>query len=359
VPVLVVNAGSSSLKLRVLDGDDVRLADDVGPGDVDAIRALCDRAGAIQCVGHRVVHGGARFQMPVVIDDDVLRALSALAPLAPLQQPAAIAGIRAARDALPGVAAVACFDTAFHATLPAAAFTYALPPEWRDRYGLRRFGFHGLSHAYGSRRAVELAGTSARRIVTCHLGSGSSLAAVVDGACVDTTMGFTPNEGIPMSTRSGSVDVGMLIWLLQEGLDGDELADGLQHRSGLAGLAGTSDMRVVGARAAAGDERAGLAVEVWLHHLVKAVAAMAAAAGGLDVLIFTGGIGERAGGLRQAAADRLAWLGVHVDRAKNESARGDAVISPAGAAVTVAVIEAREDIEIARGARSAVADPAS
>lgn len=355
--VLVVNAGSSSLKLRVLDDHDVVVrSGDLDAGDVDAITAFCRDVGDVDVVGHRVVHGGARFTRPVVIDDEVITALTDLAPLAPLHQNAALAGIEAVAAARPGIPAVACFDTSFHATMSATAFTYPLPKSWREGFGLRRYGFHGLSHGYASRRGPAVAGTRPRRIVTCHLGAGSSLAAVVDGACVDTTMGFTPNEGIPMATRSGSVDVGMLTWLLQSGLTVDELADGLQHGSGIAGLAGTPDMRTAVDRAAGGDEDAQLAIDVWLHRMVQAVAAMAASAGGLDQLVFTGGIGESASGLRQQASDRLRWLGIEIDNARNSAvSSSDAVVSPAGAAVDVVVVQAREDIEIARGARSVAA----
>ncbi len=255
--VLVVNGGSSSLKLRLLDDDDeIVTSQDVSPGDDDAVRRFVQSCGDVDAVGHRVVHGGLRFVRPCRVDDDVLAALQALVPLAPLHQPIALAGIRLLRQLLPEVPAVACFDTAFHASITPAAATYPLPSEWRERFGLRRFGFHGLSHAYVSRRAVELAGHPLHRLVTCHLGAGSSLSAVVDGRCVDTTMGFTPNEGVPMATRSGSVDVGMLTWLLDAGLDQQELADGLQHRSGMLGLAGTADMREVEAAAERDDEHA-------------------------------------------------------------------------------------------------------
>jgi acetate kinase len=205
-----------------------------------------------------------------------------------------------------------------------------LPREWRERFGLRRFGFHGLSHAYASRRAAELAGRPIRRVVTCHLGAGSSLSAIVDGVCVDTTMGFTPNEGVPMATRSGSVDVGMLTWLLDAGVDQLELANGLQHRSGLLGLAGNADMREVEAAAGRGDEAAILALDVWVQRVAQAVAAMAVSAGGVDAMVFTGGIGENSASLRARVLKRLTWIDDF----------------------DVFVIEAREDIEIARGTRS-------
>lgn len=352
--VLVVNAGSSSLKLRVLDGDDHVLDSvDAEPGDREALASLASRH-RLDAVGHRVVHGGSRFRQPVLIDDAVLVVLAELVPMAPLHQPASLAGIDTTRRVLPDVPAVACFDTAFHTTIPDEAAVYPLPAAWRERYGLRRYGFHGLSHAYAARRTAELV-PGARRVVTCHLGAGSSLAAVVDGRCVDTTMGFTPNEGVPMATRSGSVDVGMLLWLLDAGLDAAELADGLQHRSGMAGLAGTADMAEVVRRADGGDDDAALAVDVWLHRVAQGVAAMTASAQGIDALAFTGGIGERAVGLRRRLGERLAWLGIAVDDARNRDVASDSVVSPDGAPAAVTVVGAREDVAIAGAVRALVA----
>jgi acetate kinase len=335
VRVLVVNGGSSSLKLRLLDDHDrVVASEDALPDDEDAVRRFIDTCTDVDAVGHRVVHGGSEFVHPTRVDHELVAALEALVPLAPLHQPIALVGIRVLQRLLPGVPAVACFDTAFHATITPAAATYPLPAEWRERFGLRRFGFHGLSHAYAARRAVELAGHPLPRLVTCPLGAGSSLSAVVDGVCVDTTMGFTPNEGVPMATRSGSVDVGMLTWLLYAGLGQHELADGLQHRSGLLGLAGTADMREVDAAAERGEQPAALALDVWVQRVSQAVAAMAVSAGGLDGLVFTGGIGENSASLRARVLERVSWLERDVE---------------------VFVIEAREDIEIARGTRSALA----
>jgi acetate kinase len=356
VRVLVVNAGSSTLKLRVLDGDDLVAVAETGPDDAAAIERLLAEHGPVDAAGHRVVHGGHRFVRPTVVDAEVLAGLEALVPLAPLHQPGALAGIRSVQAALPDVPSVACFDTAFHATIPAEASTYPVPAAWRDRFGLRRFGFHGLSHAYASRRAIELLGArAAHHTVTCHLGAGSSLTAVVDGSSVDTTMGFTPNEGIAMATRSGSVDVGMLTWLLSAGVTASDLEDGLQHRSGLLGLAGTADMREVLSRAASGDGTATLALDVWLHRAVQGIAAMAASAGGLDALVFTGGIGQRSAPVRRAVAERLAWLGVSLDDAANVHAvDGDMEVTAAGTPVRTLVIAAREDLEIARETRVAL-----
>jgi acetate kinase len=356
VRVLVVNAGSSTLKLRVLDGDDLVAVAETDPADAAAIDRLLAEHGPVDAAGHRVVHGGHRFVRPTVVDDAVLAGLEALVPLAPLHQPGALAGIRTARSALPDVPSVACFDTAFHATIPAEASTYPVQAAWRERFGLRRFGFHGLSHAYAARRAIELLGPrAAHRTVTCHLGAGSSLTAVVDGRSIDTTMGFTPNEGLAMATRSGSVDAGMLTWLLSAGVTPSELEEGLQHRSGLLGLAGTADMREVLARAAAGDGAAALALGVWLHRAAQGVAAMAASAGGLDALVFTGGIGQHSAPVRRALAERLAWLGVALDVVANERTDdGDLEVSAPDAPVRTLVVAAREDLEIARETRAAL-----
>jgi acetate kinase len=355
VRILVVNAGSSSLKLRLLGPGDALLAeaDIASPrAEVDE-RALADwiaGAGIVDAVGHRIVHGGERFRDATRIDPGVVRELRALADLAPLHQPKSLAALDAVGRALPGTPAVACFDTAFHATLAPAATTYAVPAAWRERWGVRRYGFHGLSHAYASRRAAEL--TGAARIVTCHLGAGASLAAVRDGRSVDTTMGFTPLEGLVMATRSGSVDPGLLLWLLErESIGIGEMADALEHDSGLLALAGTADMREVLGRAPT-DSAARLALAVYVHRLRAGIAAMTAALGGLDALVFTGGVGERAPAIRTAAAGGLGFLGVAIDPAGNEAADGDADVSAPGAAVRTLVVSAREDLEIAGQVRA-------
>jgi len=362
--VLVVNAGSSSLKLRLLDPDDDLAASGDVPathGEVDkqALRDVLEdmRAEQADAAGHRIVHGGAEFSEPVRIDDGVERRLRALTELAPLHQAKSLAALDAVTGALPDLPRVACFDTAFHARLPAAAATYALPREWRERFGARRYGFHGLSHAYASRRAAALVGqpVEALRIVTCHLGAGASLAAVRGGVSVDTTMGFTPLEGLVMATRSGSVDPGLVLWLQEHaGLSAGEVSDALEHRSGIAALAGSADMRDVLKAAASGDAAARLAVDVYVHRLCGAVAAMAAAAGGLDVLVFTGGVGENAPPVRQLAAERLGFLGVGVDVAANQDGGADRDLSAGGAPVRTLVVAAREDLEIARGVRQAL-----
>jgi acetate kinase len=370
VRVLVVNAGSSSLKLRVLDGSDkvtgtADLPAPRGAADAAAMESTLASLGEIDAVGHRIVHGGTLFTAPVKIDDAVLAELRALTDLAPLHQPKSLAAAEAVRRALPGLPAVACFDTAFHATIPPAAATYALPREWRHRWTLRRYGFHGLSHSYCSRRAAELAdtaGDATLRIVTCHLGAGASLAAVRGGVSVDTTMGFTPLEGLVMATRSGSVDPGLVLWLEEHaGMPPAELAATLEHRSGLLGLAGTADMREVVAGAAAGGPDARLALDVYIHRLRAGIAAMAAALGGLDLLVFTGGVGENSPPVRAEAVAGLGFLGARLDPDRNAACAADGggpadrEIGQAGAPVRSFVIAAREDIQIAAQVRAVLA----
>jgi acetate kinase len=247
--------------------------------------------------------------------------------------------------------------------LSTAARTYALPAEWRERWGLRRYGFHGLSHAWVARRAPELlqSRASGLRMVSCHLGAGASLCAIEDGISLDTTMGFTPLEGLVMATRSGSVDPGLLLWLLTQSGTGEhrqlsvaDLADALEHRSGLLGLAGSPDMREIVANADAGDERARLALEVYVRSLRGGIAAMAAALGGLDALVFTGGVGEHAPEIRSRTAAGLGFLGVSLDAAHNDGASADSEVGAAGACVRTLVITAREDVEIARQVRVAL-----
>ena len=358
--ILVVNAGSSSLKLRVLDDQDGLAASadlpalgDQRPGQLDE---AVDEFGSVDAVGHRVVHGGTDFTDPVVVNDEVRARLGHLADLAPLHQPPALDALDAVARLLPMVPEVACFDTAFHATLPAEAATYALPAEWRQRYGIRRYGFHGLSHSYASRRAAQLVEPprpGGFRVVTCHLGAGASLAAVVGGRCADTTMGFTPLEGLVMATRSGTVDPGLVLWLqTHAGLSAEEVTNALEHRSGVSGLAGTSDMVTVITDAGRGEAGAALALGVYLHRLRASVAAMTASLGGLDALVFTGGVGENAPVVREGAADGLRFLGIGVDHGRNGGAVPDCDVTSTGSAVQVLVVRAREDLEIARGVRA-------
>lgn len=364
--VLVVNAGSSSLKLRLLGPDDSLLADEElsaksGGFDENAVSQILQAMGEVDAVGHRVVHGGPDLTAPTRVDNHLEAYLRSLIHLAPLHQPPALAAIALTRRLLPETPAVACFDTAFHAHLPAAAATYAIPRAWRDRHRLRRYGFHGLSHAYASKRAAELLGRPVERLrtVSCHLGAGASLAAVASGESVDTTMGFTPLEGLVMATRSGSVDPGLLLWLQREGgVQATEMSRSLEEQAGLAALAGTGDMREVLVRAAKGEADAQLALDVYVHRLRGAIAAMAAAMQGFDVLVFTGGVGEHADEVRAAAADGLRFLGVALDARLNASPDLDAEIGTGGATVRTLVIRAREDLEIARQTRQVLANPA-
>jgi acetate kinase len=337
-PVLVVNAGSTSLKLALVEEDErsVRLErfEDVEPGVVAA-------------VGHRVVHGGPRFRVPVLLDDDVITAIHGLTPLAPLHNAPALEAIVAARRRFPDVPHVAVFDTAFHATMPSEAATYAVPARWREEWQIRRYGFHGLSVQWAAEQVSE------PHLVVCHLGGGCSVTAVRDGRSIDTSMGFSPLEGVPMTTRSGSIDPGALLYLLREqGLPAQELDRQLEHESGLAGLSGTSgDMREVLAAAAAGDARAALALDVYVHRIAGAVAAMTSTLGGLDALVFTGGVGERSPAVRDRLCARLGFLGVELDARTNAAATPDADIAASDSSVRVVVVAAREDLVVARAVR--------
>jgi acetate kinase len=360
--VLVVNAGSSSLKLRLLEDDDSLLASrDVG-GQEDwekALEHLLDQEPPAAAAGHRVVHGGDDFAKPVLVDAELEQRLGDLEELAPLHNPPAIRMIRALRHLRPTLPAVACFDTTFHRTLPPAASTYALPSAWSERWGLRRFGFHGLSHAYASRRAAELLDRPAAelRLVTAHLGAGASLAAVAGGRSVDTTMGFTPMEGLVMATRSGSVDPGLLLWVQRHGdLDAAAVESSLERESGLLGISKRSaSVGELLDAAAAGDERCALAIDVYLHRLRAGIAAMAAAMDGLDALVFTGGVGEGSAEVRERACAGLGFLGLAIDPEANEATGGaDVVLSPSTAPTKVFVVSAREDLEIAAHVRVAV-----
>ncbi len=373
--VLVVNAGSSSLKLTLLDAADRTLAAEElpAPGAVvaaEALRGALDGGLAeADAVGHRIVHGGERFRDAVAIDAEVESALHDLVDLAPLHQPKSLAALAAVSELLPGLPAVACFDTAFHATLPDAAATYALPAAWRERWGLRRYGFHGLSHAWVAHRVPELLGRvpelldrgpGGLRIVSCHLGAGASLCAISGGRSVDTTMGFTPLEGLVMATRSGSVDPGLVLWLLEHsGMSERALGDALEHESGLTGLAGTGEMPVLVGRAAAGDRQAQLALDVYLHRLRAGIASMVAALGGLDALVFTGGVGEHAAAIRAAAVDGLEFLGLGIDAERNLAVCGDGDLSSPGAPARTLAITAREDLEIARETRATLTRPSA
>jgi acetate kinase len=379
--VLLLNAGSSSLKCSLMESAGRTVvagasADWAGPvtrynrfgpgaervcqevtfrGHGDAVRhALDDLAvtaptssEGLAAVGHRVVHGG-ELSAPVRITSAVRSRISALAELAPLHNPPGLEALAVAESLLPGVPHVAVFDTAFHATLPAAAHTYPLPHAWTNTWGIRRYGFHGLSHSYGASRAAELLARPASelRLVICHLGHGCSASAVLHGRSVDTTMGFTPLDGLMMATRSGSVDPGILTHVqLQYGLTAKEVEEALNHRSGLLGVSGISgDMREVLAAGRADNARARLAVDVYAHRVRQAIGALAVTLGGVDALVFTAGVGENAAEVRMAACQGLECLGLELDADANLRCRPDADVARRGARARILVLAAREDL---------------
>jgi acetate kinase len=329
--ILVVNAGSTSLKLSVVDGD-----------EASAMESL-DDAGAVDAVAHRVVHGGDRLFDPVVIDTDVMTALERAAELAPLHNGPALAAIREAKSRLPNVPHVAVFDTAFHRTIPDEASMYALPLRWRDDWGIRRYGFHGLSVQWASEQV------RVSRLVVCHLGGGCSVTAVLDGRSVDTTMGFSPLEGVPMATRSGSIDVEIVLHLLRtKTLDLGQIENALETESGLLGLSGESGRVEELERSSAPEAR--LALRVLAHRVAAAVAAMAASLGGLDALVFTAGVGVGSASIRRDVCGRLSFLGVELDEAANAAAVPDADVAAPDASLRIVVLQAQEDIVAARAA---------
>jgi acetate kinase len=297
------------------------------------------------------VHGGQHLVEPTVIDGAVRARIEELESIAPLHNAPALAGIEAATRAVPDVPHVAVFDTAFHATIPAEAATYALPRAWREDWGIRRYGFHGLSVQWCAERARDLLGRELR-LVVCHLGGGCSITAVRDGRSMDTTMGFSPLEGVPMATRSGSVDPGALLYLQRaHGVSVDELERALNEESGLKGLSGGRDIRELEA-AAPGDAAARLALGVYTYRIAAAVAAMAAALGGIDAVAFTAGVGERSSQVRAAVCERLAFLGVELDPDSNAHVVPDADVAGTGSAVRVLVVAAREELVVARAVRA-------
>jgi acetate kinase len=390
--ILVCNAGSSSLKFSLFDAENevlladggvdwltkparlvfrgpdqpeireelklethadaaARILDDLQAGPSPALRSLED----LRAVGHRVVHGGERFTSAVQITAEVKRAIEELAELAPLHNPASLDGINVVEQVLPNVPQVAVFDTAFHATLSEAVQTYPVPQKWTREWGIRRYGFHGLSHSYCASQAAKMIGRRDSRLVIAHLGNGASVSAVRDGVCVDTSMGFTPMEGLMMGTRSGSVDPGILIYLLrQKGLNVTALDKALNYESGLLGVSGfSSDMRQVLSELPHNPD-AGLAIEVYVHRIVKTVGAMAATLGGIDALVFTAGVGEGSPEIRKRVCEKLKYLGLELDPAANETCKPDADISLPASRARILVIATREDLTIMRETRRLV-----
>src|SRR5499427_5955389 len=322
-----------------------RILDDLRAGPSAALHTLKD----LRAVGHRVVHGGEHYTTGVRITPEVKRVIGDLAELAPLHNPASLDGITAVEQVLPNVPQVAAFDTAFHATLSESARTYPVPQRWTREWGMRRYGFHGLSHSYCAGRAAEMIGRKNLRLIIAHLGNGASVSAVRDGICVDTSMGFTPLEGLMMGTRSGTVDPGILIYLLRhKGLDVNELDHALNYESGLLGISGTSsDLRQLLSELPDNPD-ARLAVDVYVHRIVQIIGAMAATLGGIDALVFTAGVGERAAKIRNYVCERLKHLGLELDSAANENCHPDADIATAASTARILVIATREDLAIMR-----------
>ncbi|MCX7427812.1 MAG: acetate kinase [Planctomycetia bacterium] len=393
--ILVINAGSSSVKfglfdeetlapvarglldwagearratitLHAGDGEEIRKQLDVPDyrsGVVEALKLLGSLPGAgagleIRAVGHRLIHGGEEIRRPVRIDDEMKRKIAKVAHLAPLHIPAGLEAIEAVEAALPGVPQVGLFDTAFFGDIPPCAYLYPVPYRWYEEWGIRRFGFHGTSHAYCTQRAAEMLGRDRNgpRLVICHLGQGGSATAVRGGVAVTNTMGFTPLEGFMMGTRSGTLDPGLLLYVLREhGLSVDQLDHILHHESGLLGLSGvSSDFRQVEAAAAEGHQRSKLALDVYAYRVRAMVGALAVTIGGLDALVFTGGIGENSPWLRSEVCTGLECLGVELDASRNADCHPDQDIATPGSPARVLVIHTREDFMIARETRRLV-----
>lgn len=396
--ILVVNAGSSSLKYQLIDMENESVlakgnCEQIGtestfthkvPSDetknikalpmemqdhaaalkivldtlVDAEHGVIGSVKEIDAVGHRVLHGGEKFSGSVLVDDKVEEAIKECFDLGPLHNPANLTGIKACQKIMPGVPQVAVFDTGFHQTMPDYAYMYALPYEYYEKYGIRRYGFHGTSHRFVSKKCIELLGNPEHsKIVTCHLGNGSSISAVVDGKCFDTTMGVTPLEGIMMGTRCGSIDPAIVpIIMKKEGLNPDQMDTVMNKKSGMLGLCGTSDNRTIESRAKEGDKRAKLIESMLCHQLTKYIGGYAAAMGGLDAIVFTGGIGENNPQYRDRVCDKLKFMGVEINYEINDKLkRGpEGEISTPNSKVKVYVICTNEELMIARDTKEIV-----
>lgn len=306
----------------------------------------------INAVGHRMVHGGEKFNKSVLLNDEVLKAFEACSDLAPLHNPANLKGVNAVTELMPGLPQVGVFDTAFHQTMPKHSYLYAVPYELYEKYAVRRYGFHGTSHRYVSARVCEFLGVKAeeKKVITCHIGNGGSVAAVDGGKCVDTTMGLTPLEGVMMGTRSGDIDGGAITFLQKKlGLDADGTSNLLNKKSGVLGVSGvSSDMREVEAAANSGNERARVALDMYNYRIKKYVGAYAAAMGGCDIVVFTAGVGENQASMRKDVCTGMEWMGIKLDEAKNATVHGEeAVISTPDSKVTVVVIPTDEELMIA------------
>ncbi len=388
--VLVINCGSSSLKYQLIDSEseavlakglcerigidgrlvyqkaglDKEITDAPMPSHKEAIQLVLDaltndKTGAIKslkevdAIGHRVVHGGEKFASSAVITDDMIKAIEECNELAPLHNPANLIGIRVCQELMPGVPNVAVFDTAFHQTMPPKAYLYGLPVEYYNKYKVRRYGFHGTSHSFVSKRAIEFLGLDKdnSKVIVCHLGNGSSISAVVNGKCVDTTMGLTPLEGLIMGTRSGNIDPAIMEYVgKKENLDLAGIMNVLNKKSGLLGLSGgvSSDMRDLEAAAEGGNQNARNALDVLAYQVTKFVGGYVAAMNGVDAIVFTAGIGENDGNLRKAVVANLGYLGICLDEDANKKRGEDIVISTPDSKVKVAVIPTNEELAICR-----------
>lgn len=395
--ILVLNCGSSSVKYKLINVDDrktlaeggvekigipgsflkfrlpdgsKKVIDEVIPDHrkaiMDILNILTDPTYGcissfkeIDAVGHRVVHGGEKFNKSVLINDEVIEKIKECYDVAPLHNPVNMAGIDAITELMPGVPQVAVFDTAFHQTMPAEAYMYALPYELYTKYSVRRFGFHGTSHRYVARRVCDFLGVpyENQRIITCHIGNGGSITAVKDGKSIDTSMGLTPVEGLMMGTRVGDVDPGALTFIMdKEHLDTKQLSNLINKKSGVLGISGiSSDMRDIDAAIAEGNERAKLALDMYIYRIIKYIGAYTAVLNGVDIIVFTGGVGENQQPLRKAVCEHLSYLGVKIDDAVNASSRGEEkVISAADSKVKVVVIPTDEELMIARDTEAIV-----
>lgn len=395
--ILVLNCGSSSVKYKLINVDDKKTLAEGGvekigiPGSflkfrlpdgskkvieevipdhrkaiMDILNILTDPTYGcissfkeIDAVGHRVVHGGEKFNKSVLINDEVIEKIKECYDVAPLHNPVNMAGIDAITELMPGVPQVAVFDTAFHQTMPAEAYMYALPYDLYTKYSVRRFGFHGTSHRYVARRVCDFLGVpyENQRIITCHIGNGGSITAVKDGKSIDTSMGLTPVEGLMMGTRVGDVDPGALTFIMdKEHLDTKQLSNLINKKSGVLGISGiSSDMRDIDAAIAEGNERAKLALDMYIYRIIKYIGAYTAVLNGVDIIVFTGGVGENQQPLRKAVCEHLSYLGVKIDDAVNASSRGEEkVISAADSKVKVVVIPTDEELMIARDTEAIV-----
>ena len=388
--ILVLNCGSSSIKYALYDMDDRSVmasggAERVGLNDAfvkvklpngekrqimhdipehtegvkfifslltDPEIGVIKNLEEIDAVGHRMVHGGEKFNKSVIIDDEVLRVFESCIDLAPLHNPANLKGVHAVSDIMPALPQVAVFDTAFHQTMPAHAFLYAIPYNLYEEYGVRRYGFHGTSHRYVAQRVCDFLGVKAegQRIITCHIGNGGSVAAVKYGKCIDTSMGLTPLEGVMMGTRSGDIDAGAVMFLEKKlGLDADGMSDLLNKKSGVLGITGiSSDMREIEEAEANNNAKAKLALDMYFYRVKKYVGAYAAAMGGVDIIVFTAGVGENQPGLREEVCRDMEWMGVKIDSKLNAGVRGkEVILSTDDSKVKVCIIPTDEELMIA------------